>query len=58
MHVVLDKEKLCIGSVWGLNLTVVRPTTPTTFQVINCSFRVAAQALIDSKPFLPCTNVT
>jgi hypothetical protein len=34
---VLDKENPCIGSVRGLNMAAVRPTT---VQLTNCSFIV------------------
>jgi hypothetical protein len=37
MYVVLDKEKSAIGSIRGLNLATVRPTT---VQLTNYSFRV------------------
>jgi hypothetical protein len=40
MYVELDKEKPCIGSINGVNLESVRPTT---VQLINCSFRIVAQ---------------
>jgi hypothetical protein len=36
MYVVLDKEKPGAGSITGLNLAAVRPTT---VQLTNCSFR-------------------
>jgi hypothetical protein len=35
MYVVLDKERPCIGSIRGLNLAAVKPTT---VHVINCHF--------------------
>jgi hypothetical protein len=37
MYVVLDKQNPDIGSIRGLNLAVVRPTT---VQQTNCSFRI------------------
>jgi hypothetical protein len=37
MYVVLENEKPGIGSIRGLNLVAVRPTT---IQLTNCSFRV------------------
>jgi hypothetical protein len=39
MYVVLDREEPGIGSIRGLNLAAVRPTT---VQLTNCSFRVVA----------------
>jgi hypothetical protein len=55
MYVVLDKENPCMGSLGGLNLAAVRPTTD---QRTNCSFEVityvkaqpAAQAFIGRNP--------
>jgi hypothetical protein len=40
MYVVLDKEKPDIGSIRGLNLAAVRPTT---VHLTNCSFRVVTE---------------
>jgi hypothetical protein len=37
MYGVLDKEKPRIGSIRGLNLAAVRPTTD---ELTNCSFGV------------------
>jgi hypothetical protein len=37
MYMLLDKEKPGKGSVGGLNLAVVRPTT---VQLTNCIFRI------------------
>jgi hypothetical protein len=55
VYVVLDKKKLCTGSVRSLNMAVVRPTT---VQLTNCSFGIVtsvkalpvAQTGIDRKP--------
>jgi hypothetical protein len=40
MNVVSDKENPCIGSIRGLNLAAVRPTT---VELTNCNFGAAAE---------------